>query len=44
MQASGGWMGREVDGEVHAARREEIKTLGYFCEVGHITVLEQKPV
>lgn len=22
----------------------EMKTLGYFCEVGHITLLEQKPV
>lgn len=44
MQASGGWMGREVDGEAHVARRGEMKTLGYFCEVGHITLLEQKPV
>lgn len=37
-------MGWEVDGEVQVARREEIKILGYFCEVGRATLLEQNPV
>jgi len=35
-------MGWEVDGEAAVAMREEIKTLGYFCKVGHATLLEQK--
>lgn len=36
-------MGWEVDGEAQVARRGGMKTLGYFCEVGHVTLLEQKP-